>query len=146
MGIRTRTSSKGRYLRKLFPKIGLGLGLGDLRKQFPKIPTFAGCPSAVFNTMNCNCISTSESTSKLVKRLRQVFLLIKQSTIRLLTPCKKLLCSLLLVFVLFSTFSFRCSLFSFLLYFGNLFVSIFHLLKQFLIKFLLTTKNIQLIV
>ena len=27
-GIRTRTSSKGRYLRKLFPKIGLGLGLG----------------------------------------------------------------------------------------------------------------------
>ena len=25
-GIRTRTSSKGRYLRKLFPKIGLGLG------------------------------------------------------------------------------------------------------------------------
>ena len=26
-GIRTRTSSKGRYLRKLFAKIGLGLGL-----------------------------------------------------------------------------------------------------------------------
>ena len=34
----------------------------------------------VSNTMNCNCISTLESTSKVVKRLRQVFLLIKQST------------------------------------------------------------------
>ena len=32
-GIRTRTSSKGRYLRKLFPKIGLGLGLGDLSSE-----------------------------------------------------------------------------------------------------------------
>ena len=33
----------------------------------------------VSNTMNCNCISISEGTSKLVKRLRQAFLLIKQS-------------------------------------------------------------------
>ena len=32
-GIRTRTSSKGRYLRKLFPKIGLGLGFGDLSSE-----------------------------------------------------------------------------------------------------------------
>ena len=33
----------------------------------------------VSNTMNCNCISILEGTSKLVKRLKQVFLLIKQS-------------------------------------------------------------------
>ena len=33
----------------------------------------------VSNTMNCNCISILEGTSKLVKRLRQVFLLIKQT-------------------------------------------------------------------
>ena len=110
----------------------------------------------VSNTMNCNCIFSSESTPKLVKRLRQVFLLINQiiplftsllchfgrflnnNSASFLNPtCCPLsrLCSLPLVFVLFSTFSFRCSLFSFLLYFGNLFVSIFHLLKQFLIKF-----------
>ena len=31
------------------------------------------------NTINWNCISVSKGTSKLVKRLRQVFLLIKQS-------------------------------------------------------------------
>ena len=31
------------------------------------------------NTMNCNCVSVLESTLKLVKRLKQVFLLIKQS-------------------------------------------------------------------
>ena len=107
--------------------------------------------------MNCDCISTSESTSKSVKRLRQIFLLIKQSiprsvyiTLRHLgcflnnnsasfcnpsCSVSSRLCSLPLVFVPFSTFSFRCSLFSFLLYFGNLFVSIFHLLKQFLIKY-----------
>ena len=96
--------------------------------------------------MNCNCISTSKRTSKLVKRLRQVFLLIKQS-IPLFTS---LLChfggflnnsasffepivlspklSVLLTscfWAFFSTFSFRCSLFSFLLYFGNLFVLMF---------------------
>ena len=35
--------------------------------------------AAYGNTINCNCISISEGTSKLVKRLRQVFLLIKQS-------------------------------------------------------------------
>ena len=29
--------------------------------------------------MNCNCISILQGTSKLVKRLKQVFLLIKQS-------------------------------------------------------------------
>ena len=29
--------------------------------------------------MNCNCVPILESTSKLVKRLKQVFLLIKQS-------------------------------------------------------------------
>ena len=34
----------------------------------------------VSNMMNCNCISILEGTLKLVKRLRQVFLLIKQST------------------------------------------------------------------
>ena len=33
LGIRTRTSSKGMYLRKLFPKIGLGLGFGDLSSE-----------------------------------------------------------------------------------------------------------------
>ena len=33
----------------------------------------------VSNTMNCNCISILEGTSKLVMRLKQVFLLIKQS-------------------------------------------------------------------
>ena len=31
--------------------------------------------------MNCNCISILEGTSKLVKRLKQVFLLIKQSVL-----------------------------------------------------------------
>ena len=112
--------------------------------------------------MNCNCISILEDTSKLVKRLRQVFLLIKQSIpllalllchfrflktiIRLLffesivlflkssvlfTPC----------FCAFSTSTFRYSLFSFLLYFGNLFASIFHFLKQFCIQIFPTTKK-----
>ena len=33
----------------------------------------------VSNTMNCNCLSILEGTSKLVKRLKQVFLLFKQS-------------------------------------------------------------------
>ena len=33
----------------------------------------------VSNTMNCNCISILEGTWKLVKRLKQVFLFIKQS-------------------------------------------------------------------
>ena len=116
----------------------------------------------VSNTMNCNCISILEGTSKLVKRLRQIFLLIKtiytfvcitsvsfpffknnnspsffepivlflKSSV-LFTPC----------FVLFSTSSFRYSLFSFLLYFGNLFASIFHFLKQFCIQIFPTTKK-----
>ena len=43
--------------------------------------------------------------------------------------------------MLFSTSSFRYSLFSFLLYFGNLFASIFHFLKQFCIQIFPTTKK-----
>ena len=44
-GIRTRTSSKGRYLQKLFPKIDL-LTLTLSLETILKIPTFAGCSSA----------------------------------------------------------------------------------------------------
>ena len=46
-------------------------------KKRPKHKT--SLSTQVSNTINGNCISTSESTPKLVKRLRQVFWLIKQS-------------------------------------------------------------------
>ena len=114
----------------------------------------------VGKTMNCNCISILEGTSKLVKRLRQDFLLIKQSiplfallqchfrflktTIRLFEPIMLFLKSSVLFtpcFVIFSTSSFKYSSFSFLLYFGNLFASIFHFLKQFCIQTFPTTKK-----
>ena len=41
----------------------------------------------VSTTMNCNCISILEGTSKLVKRLRQVFLLIKSIPLFALLLC-----------------------------------------------------------
>ena len=131
-----------------------------------KRPEHKTSPRAlVSNTMNCNCIS--ESTSKLVKRLRQVFLLIKQSipfvciasvsfpffknnsSASFLNPaCCFLsrLCYLPLVIALFLTSSFRYSLFSFLFFFSNLFVSIFYFSKKFCIQIFPKSKNIQLIV
>ena len=67
----------------------------------------------VSNTMNCNCISILEGTSKLVKRLKQVFLPIKQSIplfALLRTPCILLFLSFHLAKRSASSFRFCCLL------------------------------------